>query len=172
VRGRDVTISYARKKLPRAIKPGQKWIDAHINPGTMTAYVGIEPVYATLFSPGKGGAAVAGFDPTKYATTETGVFFFEWKEHVATMSNEKGEPKVLWFSDVPHIQYLRAPLAMHVAYWHEDFSNKKSAECLNLSPRDGRWMFDFTEPQLPTGWGAIRPGGGNGKSTPIMVNAY
>ena len=48
------------------------------------------------------------------------------------MSNEPGEPTVLWFSDVPNIQYIRAPLAMHVSYWHQDFSNPKSAECVNV----------------------------------------
>ncbi len=172
VRKADVTFSRARRKLPRPLKAGQKWIDAHIIPGTITVYLGLQPVYATLFSPGKGGAAIPGYDPTVYATTETGVFFLEWKEHVATMTNEMGEPKVMWITDVPHIQYLRAPLAMHVSFWHEDFSNKKSAECLNVSPRDGRWLFGFTEPQLPPDWSAIRPGGGNGKSTPIIVSAF
>ena len=87
------------------------------------------------------------------------------------MSNEKSEPKVLWFSDVPNIQYLRPPLAMHVAYWHEDFGKPKSAECVNVSPKDGKWLFAWTEPALPEGWGGIRPGDGNGRSTPVMITA-
>ncbi len=169
---KDITISRKRKGLPRAIKPGQKWIDAHITPGTLTAYVGTEPVFATLFSPGKGGHPVPGNDHSRYATTQTGYFRYEWKEAVATMSNETGDPTVLWFSDVPNIQYIRAPLAMHVAYWHEDFANPKSAECVNLGPEDGRFLFGWTEPQLPKDWGAVRPGGGNGRSTPIMINGF
>lgn len=169
---KDVTVSRKRKKLPPAIKPGEKWIDAHITPGTLTAYIGEEPVYATLFSPGKGGHPVPGNDHSRFATTQTGYFRYEWKEAVATMSNETGDPKVLWFSDVPHIQYIRAPLAMHVAYWHEDFANPKSAECVNLSPRDGRFLFGWTDPPLPEDWGAVRPGGGNGPSTPIMINGF
>ena len=172
LRGKDITIAWPRKELPKAIKAGEKWIDAHITPGTMIAYVGLVPVYATLFSPGKGGHPVPGNDHSKFATTQTGYFRFEWKEAVATMSNETGDPKVLWFSDVPHIQYVRAPLAMHVAYWHEDFSNPKSAECLNLSARDGRWMFGWTDPPLPEDWGAVRPQGGFGSSTAIMINGF
>ncbi len=168
----DVTLARKRKKLPPAIKPGEKWIDAHITPGTLTAYVGETPVFTTLFSPGKGGHPVPGLDHSRYATTQTGYFRYEWKEAVATMSNETGDPKVLWFSDVPHIQYIRAPLAMHVAYWHEDFANPKSAECVNLSPHDGRFMFEWTDPKLPEDWGAVRPGGGNGPSTPIMINGF
>jgi len=170
IRAKDATFTWLRTKLPQAVKADERWIDARINPGTITVYEGLTPIYATLFSPGKGGPSVPGLDPTKYATTETGFFRFEWKERVATMSNEKGDPKVLWFSDVPHIQYVRAPLAMHVAYWHEDFSNRKSAECLNLSPFDGRKLFALTDPPLPEGWGAVRPGGGNGRSTAIIIN--
>jgi len=163
-----VTITRKVKKPPRGVPANGKWLDVRIVPGTLTAYVGTRPVLATLFSPGKGGPPVPGLDHTVYATTATGFYPVEWKERVATMSNEKGVPKVLWFTDVPHQQYLRAPLAMHVAYWHEDFGIRKSAECVNLSPKDGEFLFGFTEPQLPEGWNAVRPGDGFGKSTPIV----
>ncbi|MBI4952110.1 MAG: L,D-transpeptidase [Myxococcales bacterium] len=166
-----MTFTRQRTKLPGSIKPDQKWVEAKILPGTLTAYVGLQPVYATLFSPGKGGLPIKGHNMSKDATTEIGHFPVEWKERVATMSNEKGDPKVLWFSDVPHQQYLHAPLAMHVAFWHEDFSNPKSAECVNVSALDGRWLFGFTDPVLPPDWNAIRPGGGNGPSTPIVTEA-
>lgn len=166
-----VTVTRQAEKPPRGVPADGKWLDVRIVPGTLTAYVGTRPVLATLFSPGKGGPPVPGLDHEKYATTATGFFPVEWKERVATMSNEKGEPKVLWFTDVPHQQYLRAPLAMHVAYWHEDFGIRKSAECVNISPKDGEFLFGFTEPQIPEGWNAVRPGDGFGKSTPIRVKA-
>jgi len=60
---------------------------------------------------------------------------------------------------------------MHVAYWHEDFGKPKSAECVNVSPKDGKWLFAWTEPALPEGWGGIRPGDGNGRSTPVLITA-
>jgi hypothetical protein len=167
----DVTVSRARGELPRGVQPGSKWIEAKILPGTLTAYEGMTPVYATLFSPGKGGAPVPGYDPYIYSMTRTGVFPIEWKDRVATMSPDKGAPTMLWFSDVPHIQYLRAPLAMHVSFWHEDFGNLKSAECVNVSPLDGDWLFDWTDPKPPEGWAGIRPGGGNGPSTPVVITA-
>jgi hypothetical protein len=167
----DVTISRARPDLPSGVGPGEKWIEVKILPGTLTAYEGDRPVYATLFSPGKGGVSPPGLDHTKYATTSVGFFPIEWKDHIDTMSSEPREPKVMWFTDVPHIQYLKAPLAMHVALWHEDFGNPKSAECVNVSPEDGHFLFGWTDPQLPEGWGGIRPGGGNGKSTIVVVTA-
>lgn len=167
----DVTISRAKATLPKGVNPGDKWIEAKILPGTLTLYEGTKPVYATLFSPGKGGVPGPGMDNTKYSTTSIGFFPIEWKDHVATMTPDKGEPKVLWFTDVPHIQYLKAPLAMHVAYWHEDFGNPKSAECVNLAPEDGRFIFNWTDPVLPEGWGGMRPGDGNGRSTPVVITA-
>lgn len=170
-----VTFTRAAKKLPQGIDADEKWIEVKIVPGTLTAYVGTEPIMATLFSPGKGGPPAPGKtsieDARHYATTATGFFPLEWKEHVATMSNEKGVPKVLWFTDVPNQQYLKAPLAMHVAYWHEDFGMRKSAECVNVAPIDGAWLFGWTLPQLPEGWNAVGAGGGNGKSSPIVVTA-
>jgi hypothetical protein len=164
-----VSVTRPIQKLPRGIEPGQKWIEVKIIPGTLTAYAGDEPVLATLFSPGKGGPPVPGHDHEKYATTATGFFPIEWKERVATMTNENGVPKINWFTDVPHQQYLRAPLAMHVAFWHEDFGKRKSAECVNVSPYDGLFLFGWTEPGMPEGWNAVRPGDGFGKSTPVII---
>ncbi len=167
----DVTVSRARPEVPHGVSAGEKWIEVKILPGTLTAYEGDRPVYATLISPGKGGVPVPGQSQTKYATTAVGTFPIEWKDHVDTMSSEPREPLVMWFTDVPHIQYLRAPLAMHVALWHEDFGNPKSAECVNVSPEDGRFLFGWTDPPLPEGWGGVRPGDGNGKSTPVVITA-
>ncbi len=173
VSAKDVTITRLPKKLPNGIGGQDKWIEAKINPGTLTAYEGMTPVYASMFSPGKGGAPVPGYDPYIHSMTKTGTFPIEWKDHVSVMSPDKEwPPKKLWISEVPHIQYLRAPLAMHVAYWHEDFGNLKSAECVNLSPEDGAFLFGWTEPTLPEGWGGIRPGDGNGKSTPVVITAF
>lgn len=169
---KDVTVSRLPKKLPTGVPAGGKWIEAKIIPGTITAYEGLTPVYATMFSPGKGGAPVPGYDPYIHSMTKTGFFPIEWKDHVSVMSPDKEWPPTkLWISEVPHIQYLRAPLAMHVSYWHEDFGNLKSAECLNLSPEDGAFMFGWTDPPLPEGWGGIRPGDGNGKATPVVISA-
>lgn len=170
----DLVVTRAATELPKRVAADEKWIDAKIIAGTMTAYIGLKPVMTTLFSPGKGGPPLPTYkfpeDHSKYATTALGYFPLEWKERVATMSNEKGEPKVLWFSDVPHQQYLRAPLAMHVSYWHEDFGKRKSAECLNVSPVDGEWLFGWTLPNLPEGWNGVGAGQGNGKSTPVIVS--
>ncbi len=166
-----VSIQRAASKLPNGVSPEERWIEIRIRPGTLTAYEGARPVFATLFSPGKGGPPVPGLDHEKYMTTGTGWYPIQWKERVATMSSEEGEPKISWYTDVPNQQYLRAPLAMHTALWHEDFGKRKSKECVNVSPQDSDFLFGFTAPSLPEGWNAIRPGDGNGKSTAVVSSA-
>ena len=69
-----------------------------------------------------------------------------------------------------HGVLAQRPLAQHVAYWHEDYGNLKSAECLNMSPADGRWLFSFTDPPVPKEWGAV--GANFGQSTIIMINGF
>jgi hypothetical protein len=85
------------------------------------------------------------------------------------MSPDPGAPTVFWFPDVPHIQYVHAPLALHVSYWHDNFGNLMSAECLNVSAADGRWLFDFTLPSLPPGWNSVRPHALTGASTKFRI---
>ena len=52
---------------------------------------------------------------------------------------------------------------MHAAYWHGQYGKPRSHGCINLSPRDAKWIWDFAEPKLPPGWTRIeetslRPG--------------
>jgi lipoprotein-anchoring transpeptidase ErfK/SrfK len=112
---------------------------------------------------------IKGNDPVKYSTTQVGIFPVQWKDRVATLSPDKGAATSFWFADVPHIQYVLAPMAVHVAYWHGDFGNPRSAECLNVSSRDGEWLFNWTLPAVPEGWGAVRPSAAMGPSTRFVI---
>lgn len=156
-------------RLPGNLGGDERWIDARILTGYAVAYIGLKPVWTSLWSGGKGGVPVHGNDPKQFATTEVGIFTFQWKEKVATMSPDPGEPTVFWFADVPHVQYVRAPLALHVAYWHESFGQLMSAECLNFSPRDGEWLHAFTDPPLPPGWNAVRGSKLTGRASRIVI---
>jgi hypothetical protein len=48
-----------------------------------------------------------------------------------------------YLEDVPWILYYDGDRALHGAYWHDNFGVKSSHGCVNLSPRDARWLFDF-----------------------------
>jgi hypothetical protein len=128
------------------------WIEVSVWGGWLIAYQGTRPVFATLISPGRGGTPRPGKDPLETSATPTGRFPISGKFVTATMV----APGDLVHSDVPWTQNFSGPYALHSAYWHNDWGNRKSGGCVNVSPIDGRWLFEFTEPRLPDGWHGVR----------------
>ena len=128
------------------------WIEVAVTAGYLIAYEGTQPVFTTLISPGRGGFARAGEDPIEHALTPTGTFPISGKFATATME----APGELIHSDVPWTQNFSGPHALHTAYWHDSWGEFKSGGCVNLSPIDGKTMFEFTEPALPPGWHGVR----------------
>jgi hypothetical protein len=47
--------------------------------------------------------------------------------------------------------YFYRGYGLHGAYWHDGFGSGRSHGCVNLSPRDARWLFDWASPSLPEG---------------------
>jgi hypothetical protein len=137
-----------------ASEPGKRrtWMEASILKGWLIAYENTRPVYVTMISPGRGGTPIAGKDPLETASTPTGTFNITGKFATATME----APDEFIHSDVPWTQNFSGPHALHGAYWHDDWGNKKSAGCINVSPIDGRWLYEYTEPVAPEGWHGVR----------------
>lgn len=169
VRASDATLAERADKLPWGVGEHDQWIVVSITRGTLVAYEGRTPVFATLISPGAGGVPVRGKDPVKMSTTPMGGYRVTFKHAAQTMSPEEGEERSFWIADVPHTQYFNAPFALHTAYWHDDFGEPMSAGCINLSPVDGKWLFDWSTPRLPPGWGGVGPHRLTGVGTHVVV---
>ncbi|HEY6562757.1 MAG TPA: L,D-transpeptidase [Polyangiaceae bacterium] len=169
VADRDLHVIEQLERPPFALAAGEKWLLISITRGTLTAYAGLTPVFATLISPGAGGVPRPGVSLVKASTTPLGVYRITFKLRSTTMSPDPDEPRRFWIDEVPHTQYFAAPFALHAAYWHEDFGVPKSAGCINLSPRDAAWLFDWTEPHVPDGWSGAIPGGPMGKGTTVVI---
>jgi lipoprotein-anchoring transpeptidase ErfK/SrfK len=58
---------------------------------------------------------------------------------------------------VPWVMYFHGDQALHGAYWHDQFGTARSHGCVNLAPRDARWLFAWAPPRLPDGWDAVIP---------------
>jgi hypothetical protein len=168
----DAAVVDKDVERPPHVGPRDKWIRISVENGTLTAYEGETAVFATLISPGIGGLA-----HSKYASvhalatkhmTPLGVHHIQFKDRFSVMSPDP-EQKKFFISDVPYIQYFYGPFALHAAYWHEDFGEPKSGGCVNLSPADAAKLFAWTDPPLPAGWHAVRPGGPNGPGTVVEV---
>ncbi len=137
-------------KAPQGAR--RTWIEVSIYGGWLLAYEGHRPVYATLVSPGLGGVAPSTKSSKLDSTTPTGRFAITGKFVTATMW---GGSEAL-HAEVPWTQNFDGPYAIHSAYWHSEWGSLRSAGCVNVSPRDGRWLFEFTEPRVPKGWHAVR----------------
>ncbi len=127
---------------PPMLEPGERWIDVDVDDQILVAYEGDLPVYATLISSG-----------STATPTETGVYRMWLKESEADMNGLSGEDPYS-VATVPWTQFFSPEkgLALHTAYWHDQFGTRRSHGCVNLAPRDARWLYFWSEPQVPPGW--------------------
>ncbi|MEM7435699.1 MAG: L,D-transpeptidase [Myxococcota bacterium] len=147
VRTRDL----ARASLaspPEGAGPDDRWIDVDVDAQVLVAYVGTQPVFATLVSSGRA---------TKASETPLGVFELWAKLDYTDMDDVERTDVAVNYSiqDVPWVQFFKGSYGFHAAFWHDDFGRRRSHGCINLSPADARTLFQFTEPVLPPGWAAI-----------------
>jgi hypothetical protein len=127
---------------PPLLLPGERWIDVDVDDQILVAYEGDLPVYATLVS--SGGTTTP---------TETGVYRVWLKESEADMKGLNGEDPYS-VATVPWTEFFSPEkgLALHTAYWHDQFGTRRSHGCVNLAPRDARWLYFWSDPQVPPGW--------------------
>lgn len=135
---------------PPEVRRGAKWIDVDVDEQVLVAYEGSRPRFATLVSTGR---------PRAEHATPKGTFRIWAKLAFSDMNNlEKADVTDSYsIESVPWVQYFEGSNGLHAAFWHDGFGRRRSHGCVNLSPSDARYLFDFTEPVLPPGWEAILP---------------
>ena len=143
------------------VDPDERWIDVELASQTLVAYEGDRAVFATLVSTGRGpqGSETA---------TPRGSNRIWVKLHSSTMDNlerrddaDSADPdadtRLYSLDDVPYVQFFNKAVALHGVFWHRNFGRVQSHGCVNLSPKDARFLFGFTGPHLPRGWSAALP---------------
>jgi lipoprotein-anchoring transpeptidase ErfK/SrfK len=144
-------IERAQVRIARLTEPppgatgGGQWIDVDLDEQVLVAYEGRAPVFATLVSTGR----------NKHATPPA---TYQVRAKAATtpmMGGDKDSPHRYEISEVPWAVRFRDGLFIHTAYWHDSFGNVVSHGCVNLSPRDAAFVFDWIEPKLPEGWSEV-----------------
>lgn len=145
------TRDVARPELiepPSEVIAGARWIDVSIASQTLVVYEGARPIFATLVSTGRPGPG---------HTTPVGTFHVWVKLAEDTMDDleQIDQESNYAIEGVPWVQYFSEGIALHAAFWHDQFGHRHSHGCVNLSPRDAHRVFDMTSPSLPPGWDAI-----------------
>jgi hypothetical protein len=147
VRRDQVNVVPRPNGVPSWVTDQLIWIDVSLSTQTLVAYEGTTPRYVTLVSTGIDGVQ----DPKTSKATKQGVFRIVSKHLTATMDGED-EDHAYEMREVPWVQYFSEGYALHAAYWHDGFGKPRSHGCVNLSPRDARFLFHFTNPGVPRGW--------------------
>jgi len=127
----------------------------------LTAYEGDKPVFVTLVSSG------AEKKDEEYMTPR-GLYWIISKNVTSTMANLALDEEAYWIEDVPWTMYFYKSFALHGAFWHNVFGNQRSHGCVNLAPADARWLFYWSEPQIPLGWHGVYTTKKN-KGTPVYI---
>lgn len=113
-----------------------RWISVNLSEQYLVVYDQDLPVYAALVSTGK---------ETGWATG-SGIFTVYHKDESYSLFTP--DPNVVGnylIQDVPHILYYQGSFAVHGAYWHDNFGLPNSHGCVNLSPTDAEWLFNWAD---------------------------
>lgn len=149
MRDRDLGRAEVSER-PADVAPDEKWLDVNVDEQVLVAWHGERPVFATLVSTGRASAS---------HDTPRGAFRVWVKLAFSDMDDLRRQDLETNYAieAVPWVQYFEGGNGLHAAFWHDEFGRRRSHGCVNLSPRDARRLFDFTEPSLPVGWKAILP---------------
>jgi hypothetical protein len=147
VREEDVLVIEASAP-PAEVGEGERWIDVDLTHQVLVAYEWKQPRYATLVSTGRTRTP----SPELNYRTPKGLHRIRGKHLTSTMDNdEPGEPPYS-LEDVPYVMYFRGAYAFHSAFWHDRFGRPRSHGCINLAPRDAKWLYNWAGPDLPEAW--------------------
>jgi hypothetical protein len=132
----------------------RQWVDVDVGEQVLVAYRGAEPEFATLVSSGRGSPTPLGNYPV-------------WAKVASMDMNNQGyEDNAYLVEGVPWVVLFQGHNALHGAYWHNRFGNRKSHGCVNLAPLDARFVFEWIGPMLPYGWTGYLPSDLN--SSPVV----
>ena len=134
---------------PEEVAAWERWIDVDLERQMLVAYEGDVPVYATLISSGKRGTAEESF------LTPKGRYRITAKHVSSSMDGNAASDGRYSIQDVPWAMFFSGNYALHGAFWHQKFGERRSHGCVNLGPSDARWLFLWTTPFVPEGWHGV-----------------
>jgi len=127
------SIGVARVKArPASIRNNERWVGVSLKEQTLVAYEGDKPVYAALIASGLPGTP-----------TVQGVFRTWWRVDSRRMTGGSGAG-YYYLEEVTWTCYFYSGYALHTAYWHDAFGAPRSHGCVNLSPYDAWWVFQWS----------------------------
>ncbi len=151
----------------------RSWIDVSARHGWLIAYENDVPVFASMISAGKLGAAVprATLPHQPAATTPIGSWPVRSKYVTTTMAADLESGEEFVHSEVPWSQHFFDKYLLHTAYWHDAWGEGRSGGCVNLAPIDAKWLFEWSDPKVPEGWHSVTTRGDDEPATIVVIHS-
>lgn len=125
---------------PADVTDDTLWIDVDLREQTLGVLRGDTLLFVTLVSTGVDGHG-----------TPRGTFLIYDKLLTNDMKSLVGADDPYHVEEVPWVIHFKPRYALHGAFWHDAFGHPVSHGCVNLAPRDARFVFDRVAPVLPAG---------------------
>lgn len=129
------------------VDPNDKRIEANLDYQTLSCYEGSTEVYFCRIASGLGYDPSTGQASDKLATP-VGNLLTHWKivslnMTAGTFQSGYSTPAVPWSTMISG-----DGVAIHGAFWHNAFGEKRSHGCINVAPEDAKWIFRWTTPSV------------------------
>jgi hypothetical protein len=137
------------------VDPNNKRIDVNLDYQMLSCYEGNTEVYFCRISSGIGYDPETG-QPSEKLATPVGNLLIHWKiisQNMTAGNFQSGysTPAVPWSTMISG-----DGVAIHGAFWHNAFGEKRSHGCINVSPEDAKWIFRWTTPYVSLAQSEIR----------------
>ena len=137
------------------VDPNEKTISVNLDYQTLSCFEGGREVFFCRISSGKRYDPVTGEVVDTYATP-AGTLMTYWKivSKNMTAGNEGSgysTPAVPWCTFI-----ASGGVAIHGAFWHNAFGERRSHGCINVTPEDAKWIFRWSMPFVSLGVGEER----------------
>ncbi len=150
-------IAFEQKPVLGA-STGEKWIEIDLAKQTLYAREGDKIAYQFLISSGK------------WAPTPTGEFRIWTKLRYTRMTGgDKADNTFYDLPNVPYVMYFYKGFGLHGTYWHNNFGQRMSHGCVNLSIPDAETLYYWTGPQPQSGQNVAYPTASN-PGTRIVIH--
>lgn len=134
--GRFLALVRPDETRPEGVEAdATRWIVVNLDQQTVEAYADGQLVYATLASTGRDG----------WWTKPGSYQIWARLERDLMTGGVPGDPSFYNLDDVPWVLYFDEARALHGTYWHDRFGTRTSRGCVNLTPADAHWLFNFAE---------------------------
>jgi hypothetical protein len=125
--------------LSPQVPENKKHIEVYLDRQFLLAYEWDVPVYAARVATGQ-----------RNYETPTGWFRTFHKRPTYHMFGGADEASVFDLPGTPWDSYVTdTGVALHGAYWHNDFGHTHSHGCINMPLEDAKWIFRWTLPTVP-----------------------